>query len=185
MTSEHLVTAKGALTLKKQNAFLPKARVEKLPIVDENFNLQGTHYDQGYREDDQVSSCSKGRTGTPALRRRRWYYCQCFGRTEALVEGNVDVLLFLDSAHGHSENVLNCVKNDQGEIPGSSGNCRLTLQRVRLQKPSSRPALTPLRLVSDPVLSVPPVWLQVSVYLRSPLLWTARSCKRIRYPHHC
>ena len=41
MTSEHLVTAKEGVTMEEAKRILAKARVEKLPIVDENFNLKG------------------------------------------------------------------------------------------------------------------------------------------------
>ena len=41
MTSEHLVTAKEGITLEEAKRILAKARVEKLPIVDDDFNLKG------------------------------------------------------------------------------------------------------------------------------------------------
>lgn len=41
MTSENLVTAKVGITLEDAKAILAKARVEKLPIVDDDFNLRG------------------------------------------------------------------------------------------------------------------------------------------------
>ena len=71
MTSENLITAPEGITLEEAKKILAKARKEKLPIVDEEFESQGTHHHQGYREDHQVSSFSKGCTGQTSLRRRR------------------------------------------------------------------------------------------------------------------
>ena len=48
MTSEHLVTAKEGITLMEAKRILAKARVEKLPIVDDDFNLKGAHHHQGH-----------------------------------------------------------------------------------------------------------------------------------------
>ncbi len=45
-----------------------------------------------------------------------WYHSQCFRRVEALVKAKVDVVV-LDSAHGHSANVIRCVKMIKEAFP--------------------------------------------------------------------
>ncbi len=79
MTSEGLVTAPEGITLEEAKKILAKARKEKLPIVDKDFNLKGLITIKDIEKTDQISSCSKGCTGTSALRRRCWYYCQRTG----------------------------------------------------------------------------------------------------------
>lgn len=77
MTSEGLITAKEGITLEDAKKILAKSRKEKLPIVDDDFNLKRTHYHQGYRETDQISACSQGCTGTSSLWCGSWYHSQC------------------------------------------------------------------------------------------------------------
>ena len=48
MTTKNLVTAREGVTLKEAKAILAKARVEKLPIVDDDFNLKGLNHHQGH-----------------------------------------------------------------------------------------------------------------------------------------
>ena len=76
-------------------------------------------------------------------------------RVEALVKAKVDVVV-LDSAHGHSENVLHCVRMIKEAYPDLqviAGN----VATGEATKASSRQALTRSRLVSDRVPSVRPV----------------------------
>ena len=52
MTSENLITAPEGITLDEAKKILAKARKEKLPIVDKDYNLKGTYHYKGYREAD-------------------------------------------------------------------------------------------------------------------------------------
>ena len=94
--------------MKRQRRFLPKARKEKLPIVDDDFNLKGLITIKDIEKQIKYPLAAKGCTGTSSLRCGSRYYMQMFlDRVEALVKANVDVIV-MDSAHGHSENVLRC-----------------------------------------------------------------------------
>ena len=87
MTSEGLVTAKEGITLEEAKKILAKARKEKLPIVDEDFNLKGLITIKDIEENDQVSSFSERFPGTPSLRRRAGYYGECSGAHRGPCEG--------------------------------------------------------------------------------------------------
>ena len=110
MTSEHLVTAKEGVTMEEAKRILAKARVEKLPIVDENFNLKGLitikDIEKSAKDDHGRLLCGAA-IGITA---------NVLERTEALVNAKVDVVV-LDSAHGHSANVINCVKMIKEKYP--------------------------------------------------------------------
>ena len=75
MTSEHLVTAKEGITLVEAKKILAKARVEKLPIVDDDFNLKGLITIKDIEKQIKYPSVRKGRAGKTSVRRCRWYHC--------------------------------------------------------------------------------------------------------------
>ena len=98
MTSEGLITAQEGITLEEAKNILAKARKEKLPIVDKDFNLA---------KDEQGRLLCGAAVGITA---------NCLERVEALVRAKVDVVV-LDSAHGHSANVLRCVRMIKEQYP--------------------------------------------------------------------
>ena len=125
MTSEGLVTAKEGITLEEAKAILAKARKEKLPIVDDNFNLKGLITIKDIEKTDQVSElAAKDEQGRLLCGAGVGITANVLDRVAALVESKVDVVV-LDSAHGHSENVLNCVrmiKENYPDLPVIAGN---------------------------------------------------------------
>ncbi len=123
MTSEHLVTAKEGVTMEEAKRILAKARVEKLPIVDENFNLKGLITIKDIEKQIKYPNSAKDDHGRLLCGAAIGITANVLERTEALVNAKVDVVV-LDSAHGHSANVLNCVKMIKEKYPGSSGNRR-------------------------------------------------------------
>ncbi len=125
MTSENLVTAKEGITLEDAKSILAKSKKEKLPIVDDDYNLVGLitikdiektiKYPLSAKDDHGRLLCGAG-VGISA---------NCLDRVAALVEAKVDVIV-LDSAHGHSENVLKClrmIKEKFPDLPVIAGNC--------------------------------------------------------------
>ena len=109
MTSEGLVTAKEGITLEEAKQILGKARKEKLPIVDENFNLKGLITIKDIEKQIKYPNSAKDDQGRLLCGAAIGITANCLERVEALVKSHVDVVV-LDSAHGHSMNVLNCVK---------------------------------------------------------------------------
>lgn len=109
MTSEGLITAKEGITLEEAKAVLAKARKEKLPIVDDDFNLKGLITIKDIEKTIKYPLAAKDSQGRLLCGAAVGITANCLERVAALVEAKVDVVV-LDSAHGHSQNVLNCVK---------------------------------------------------------------------------
>ena len=109
MTSEHLVTAKEGVTLKDAKAILAKAKVEKLPIVDDDFNLKGLITIKDIEKQIKYPLSAKDEQGRLLCGAAVGITANVLERVAALVNAKVDVVV-LDSAHGHSANVIRCVK---------------------------------------------------------------------------
>ena len=109
MTSEGLVTAKAGITLEEAKKILGNARKEKLPIVDDDFNLVGLITIKDIEKTIKYPLAAKDAQGRLLCGAGVGITANVLDRVKALVEAKVDVVV-LDSAHGHSQNVLNCVK---------------------------------------------------------------------------
>ena len=109
MTSEGLITAKEGITLDEAKKILAKARKEKLPIVDDDFNLKGLITIQDIEKQIKYPQSAKDSQGRLLGGAAVGLTANVLERVEALVKARVDVVV-LDSAHGHSANVLRCVK---------------------------------------------------------------------------
>ena len=116
MTSEGLVTAREGITLEEAKKILASARKEKLPIVDAAGNLKGLitikdiekqiKYPDSAKDSQDRLVCAAG-VGVTA---------NILERVEALVKAKVDAIV-IDSAHGHSANVIKCVKMVKDAFP--------------------------------------------------------------------
>lgn len=109
MTSENLVTAKEGTTMLEAKKILAKARVEKLPIVDDNFNLKGLITIKDIEKQIKYPNSAKDAQGRLLCGAAVGITANVLERVAALVKAHVDVVV-LDSAHGHSANVIRCVK---------------------------------------------------------------------------
>ena len=109
MTSEGLITAKEGITLDEAKKILGAARKEKLPIVDDDFNLKGLITIKDIEKAIKYPLAAKDAQGRLLCGAAVGITANVLERTKALVEAKVDVVV-LDSAHGHSQNVLNCVR---------------------------------------------------------------------------
>ena len=109
MTSEGLITAKEGTTVEEAKRILGKARKEKLPIVDDDFNLKGLITIKDIEKTIKYPLAAKDAQGRLLCGAAVGISANVLDRVAALVAAKVDVIV-LDSAHGHSQNVLNCVK---------------------------------------------------------------------------
>ena len=109
MTSKNLVTAKEGVTLEEAKKILAKARVEKLPIVDDDYNLKGLITIKDIEKAIKYPNAAKDAQGRLLCGAAVGITANVLDRVAALVKAHVDVIV-LDSAHGHSENVLRCVR---------------------------------------------------------------------------
>ena len=116
MTKDHLVTALEGTTLEEAKKILAKARVEKLPIVDKDGNLKGLITIKDIEKQIKYPNSAKDSQGRLLCGAALGITANVLERCDALVAAKVDVVV-LDSAHGHSKNVIDCVKVGIG--PGS------------------------------------------------------------------
>ena len=116
MTSENLITAKVGITLDEAKEILAKARKEKLPIVDDDFNLRGLITIKDIEKQIKYPLSAKDAQGRLLCGAAVGITANVLDRVDALVKAHVDVVV-LDSAHGHSVNVLNCVKMIKEKYP--------------------------------------------------------------------
>ena len=116
MTSENLITAKVGITLSEAKKILAKARKEKLPIVDENNNLRGLITIKDIEKQIKYPLSAKDEQGRLLCGAAVGITANVLERVDALVKAHVDVVV-LDSAHGHSANVIRCVKMIKEHYP--------------------------------------------------------------------
>ncbi len=116
MTSEHLVTAREGITLEEAKTILAKARKEKLPIVDENFNLKGLITIKDIEKQIKYPMSAKDAQGRLLCGAGVGITSNMLERVAALVDAKVDVIV-LDSAHGHSKNILDAVRQVKSAYP--------------------------------------------------------------------
>lgn len=124
MTSENLVTAPEGITLDEAKMILGKARKEKLPIVDQNFNLKGLITIKDIEKQIKYPLAAKDGQGRLLCGAGIGITANVLDRAKALIEAHVDVLV-LDSSHGHSANVIRCLKmlkEAYPDIPVVAGN---------------------------------------------------------------
>ena len=108
MTSEGLVTAKEGVTLEEAKKILGQARKEKLPIVDDNFNLKGLITIKDIEKQIKYPLSAKDAQGRLLCGAGVGVTADILDRVDALVKAHVDVIV-IDPAHGHSANVLRTV----------------------------------------------------------------------------
>ena len=116
MTSKNLVTAKEGITMTEAKKILAKARVEKLPIVDDDFNLKGLITIKDIEKQIKYPLSAKDEQGRLLCGAAVGITANCLERVDALVKAHVDVVV-MDSAHGHSANVIRTVKMVKEKYP--------------------------------------------------------------------
>ena len=116
MTSEGLITAREGISLDEAKKILAQSRKEKLPIVDEDFNLKGLITIKDIEKQIRYPLSAKDAQGRLLCGAAVGITSNVLERVEALVKVKVDVLV-LDSAHGHSENVQRAVREIKDAYP--------------------------------------------------------------------
>ncbi|MBR1757777.1 MAG: IMP dehydrogenase [Lachnospiraceae bacterium] len=116
MTSEGLITAQEGITLEEAKKVLARARVEKLPIVDKEGNLKGLITIKDIEKQIKYPNSAKDSQGRLRCAAGVGVTANVLERVDALVKAKVDVVV-VDSAHGHSENVLRVVRMIKDAYP--------------------------------------------------------------------
>jgi IMP dehydrogenase len=125
MSRQHLVTAQGTVTLAEAEKILMANKVEKLLLVDEDYTLTGLITIKDIDMQKRFPNACKDKRGR--LRVGAAIGVRDYERAESLIGKAVDVLV-VDSAHGHSANVIQTVKNikKRWEIDVIAGNVATT-----------------------------------------------------------
>ncbi|MEK5059875.1 IMP dehydrogenase [Paenibacillus shunpengii] len=116
MTSENLVTAPVGTTLDQAEEILQKHKIEKLPLVDETNTLKGLITIKDIEKAIQFPHAAKDAQGRLVVGAAVGISQDLYERTEALVKAGVD-LISIDSAHGHSKNIIDAVRKLRGLYP--------------------------------------------------------------------
>ncbi|MCD2491257.1 IMP dehydrogenase [Lacrimispora sp. NSJ-141] len=116
MTSEGLITAPEGITLEEAKKILAKARKEKLPIVDKDFNLKGLITIKDIEKQIKYPQSAKDDQGRLLCGAAVGITANLLERVGALVKAKVDCVV-VDSAHGHSANILNAVRDIKANYP--------------------------------------------------------------------
>ncbi len=123
MTKEGLITAPVNTTLPEAKKILRQHKIEKLPLVDENFALKGLITIKDIEKAVVYPNTARDAQGRLLCAAAIGVTNDVLDRAAALIEADVDVLV-LDSAHGHSKNILECLKKVKKafDIPVIAGN---------------------------------------------------------------
>lgn len=116
MTHENLITAPEGTTLEEARQILWNHRIEKLPIVDKANHLVGLITTKDIDNVKNYPNACKDEKGRLRCGAAVGIGADMMNRVDALVAAGVDVIT-IDSAHGHSENVINAVKKIRAKYP--------------------------------------------------------------------
>lgn len=116
MTSERLVTAPVGTTMDQAMQILRKYKIEKLPLVDDNFNLMGLITIKDIEKNIKYPHAAKDLRGRLLVGAAVGITRDTMERVEALCKAGTD-LIVVDTAHGHSVGVLDMVSKIKGQYP--------------------------------------------------------------------
>ena len=116
MTKENLVTVPVGTTLEQAREILRHNKIEKLPIVDSDYKLRGLITIKDIEKAERYPNAAKDASGRLLCGAAIGVTADVVERAGALLAAGADVLV-LDSAHGHSQNILNCIKKVKAAFP--------------------------------------------------------------------
>ena len=117
MTKENLVTAPEGTSLAEAQKILGRHRIEKLPIVDKDFNLKGLITIKDIEKAIQYPNSAKDKNGRLLAGAAIGDSPDVLDRVAALVAAKVDIVV-LDSAHGHNSRIIAAVNKVKKAYPG-------------------------------------------------------------------
>ncbi|MCL2013840.1 MAG: IMP dehydrogenase [Oscillospiraceae bacterium] len=119
MTSDNLVTAPVNTDLQQAKSILSKHKIEKLPLIDENGMLRGLITIKDIQKAVDYPDSARDKNGRLLCGAAIGVTSDVLERAGALIESQVDALV-LDSAHGHSKGIIDCVKKIKSAYPNAS-----------------------------------------------------------------
>ena len=116
MTKENLITAKAGISLEQAEEVLQEYKIEKLPIVDDEYKLSGLiTYKDILKRKDKPNAC-KDEYGRLRVGAAVGVTADIVERVEALIAAGVDVVS-IDTAHGHSKGVIDTCRKIKEQFP--------------------------------------------------------------------
>lgn len=116
MTKDNLVTANETTNIQEAELILKKYKIEKLPLVDEHYNLRGLITIKDIEKAIAFPYSAKDKNGRLLVGAAVGITANMMDRVKALVEAKVDVVV-LDTAHGHSKGVMDGVYTIKSKYP--------------------------------------------------------------------
>ncbi len=116
MTKENLVTVPVGTTLEEAERILQKHRIEKLLVVDRDFNLKGLITVKDIQKKLEYPNATKDEHGRLRVGAAIGATGDFLERAQALAQANVD-LLAIDTAHGHSTRVMDSIREVKRRLP--------------------------------------------------------------------
>ena len=118
MTKDNLITAPVNTSLADAKKILGAHKIEKLPLVDDNFALKGLITIKDIEKAVKYPNTARDSQGRLLCAAAIGVTGDVLERAAALVDAGVDILA-LDSAHGHSKNIIECLKKVKAKFPGT------------------------------------------------------------------
>ena len=116
MTSENLVVGYEGIKMDEAIKLMESAKIEKLPIVDDDYKLKGLITIKDIEKSKQYPNSARDENNRLLVGAAVGITNDMFERVDALVKANVDVIT-VDTAHGHSKNVLKSIKEIKEKYP--------------------------------------------------------------------
>lgn len=116
MTKTNLITGQQGITLEAAKKIMLNHKIEKLPLVDNQNNLVGLVTTKDVFKARDFPNACKDKQGRLRVGAAVGVAPETMSRVEALVNAEVDVIV-VDSAHGHSEGILNTVREMKAKYP--------------------------------------------------------------------
>ena len=116
MTKENLITAREGTTLPEAKRILQAHKIEKLPIVDKDFKLKGLITIKDIEKALAYPNSAKDSAGRLLCAAAIGVTSDVLDRASVLMDAGADALV-LDSAHGHSKNILDCIEKIKSRFP--------------------------------------------------------------------
>ena len=116
MTNENLVVGYEGIKMDEAIKLMESAKIEKLPIVDDDYKLKGLITIKDIEKSKQYPNSARDENNRLLVGAAVGITNDMFQRVDALVKANVDVVT-VDTAHGHSKNVLTAIRNLKERYP--------------------------------------------------------------------
>lgn len=116
MTSKNLITAPEGTTMEEAKELLKKHKIEKLPLVDKDYNLIGLITIKDIEKVKAFPNAAKDSRGRLLVAAAVGVTMDMMDRVDALVKAQVDVIT-IDTAHGHSQGVMEAIEKIKEKYP--------------------------------------------------------------------